>query len=105
MEIAASPPSVPLAKTSSQSRSGARREVRRQGRPCEACPLRIELFERRQQDGYWKDRHQRSKQAQEKLREENEKLGARIQELERELFGRRSERRCGSGKMRQARKA
>ncbi len=101
MEIAAVPRSTLLAKTGSQSRP----EVRRQGRPCAACPLRLELFERRQQDGYWKERHQRSKQLQEKLQKENAALRARIQELERELFGRRSERRSCSAKTQAGKKS
>ncbi len=64
-------------------------------KPCAACPLRAEIFEARQQAGYWRDLHQRAREREEKLQEENEQLRAKNKELERQLFGRSSEK--GSG--------
>ena len=61
-------------------------------RPCTACPLRGEIFEARHQAGYWRELHQRARQREAKLREENEQLRAKNKELERQLFGRRSEK-------------
>lgn len=64
-------------------------------KPCAACPLRAEIFEARQQAGFWQDSHQRAREREEKFQEENEQLRAKVKELERQLFGRRSEK--GSG--------
>ena len=65
-------------------------------KPCRACPLRAEIFEARHQAGYWRDRHQRAQEREEKLRDENEQLRAKNKELERQLFGRRSEKGHGA---------
>lgn len=64
-------------------------------RPCAACPLRAEIFGARHQAGYWRELHQRARRREDNLREENEQLRAKVKELERQLFGRRSEK--GSG--------
>jgi transposase len=64
-------------------------------RPCAACPFRAEIFEARTQAGYWKDCHQRARKREDELQEKVEQLEAKIKELERQLFGRRSEKGCG----------
>jgi transposase len=60
--------------------------------PCEACPLRAEIFEARQQAGFWKDCHQRARDRESQLQQEVERLQAEVKKLERELFGRSSEK-------------
>lgn len=50
------------------------------------------MVELRQQTGYWKSRHQKAKEREEGLEQEIEQLKARVQELERQLFGRKSEK-------------
>ncbi len=65
-------------------------------KPCSACPLRAEIFEARNLAGYWRDRHQRAREREQKQRVENEQLRAKNKELERQLFGRRSEKGHGA---------
>ncbi len=65
-------------------------------RPCEACPLRAEIFEARQQAGYWRELHQRACKREDELGEENEQFRAKIKELEQQLFGRSSEKSSGA---------
>lgn len=65
-------------------------------RPCEACPLRAEIFEVRNQAGYWRELHERARKRGDEFREEAEQSRAKIKELERQLFGRRSEKRGGA---------
>ena len=60
--------------------------------PCGSCPLQAEIVELRQQAGYWKDLHGRAKEREDSQGQELEQLKARIKELERELFGRKSEK-------------
>jgi len=68
---------------------------RRGSRPCAVCPFRVEIFEARAQAAYWRDAHKRARQREEELRVKVEHLEAKIKELERQLFGRRSEKGCG----------
>ena len=89
MEIdgGAPPPSQLRSLDTVAQRSGSR--------PCVACPLRAEIFEARTQAGYWKELHQRARKREEELRDQVEQHQAKIKELERQLFGRRSEKGCG----------
>lgn len=64
-------------------------------RPCEACPFRAEIFEARNQAGYWRELHGRAREREDQLQGKVETLQAKVSELERQLFGRRSERRSG----------
>ncbi len=60
---------------------------------CAACPFKAEIFENRQQAGYWRDHHQRAREREEELKQEVERLRAQVKDLERKLYGRRSEKR------------
>lgn len=60
--------------------------------PCEGCPFWAEIIEARQQAGYWKDCHQRARDRESQLQQEVERLQAEVKKLERELFGRSSEK-------------
>src|SRR5436190_14209793 len=59
--------------------------------PCEACPLRAENLELRQQAGYWKTMHQRACTRLTELQGELEHLRAQLRLRERQLFGRKAE--------------
>jgi hypothetical protein len=53
--------------------------------------LRLELVWLRQQAHYWHSQHQRAKQREEKLQLQVEQLQAQIRDLEKRLYGRKSE--------------
>jgi transposase len=55
------------------------------------CPCRKQLFEQRQQAGYWKSLHERARCREDALRAENEILKAKLRQREQQLFGRKSE--------------
>lgn len=59
--------------------------------PNPLCPCRQELFEQRQQAGYWKSMHERARCREDELRAENEQLKAKLRQREQQLFGRKSE--------------
>ena len=54
--------------------------------------LLLELFQTRQQAGFWKSQFQRSKEREAKLQHQNRKLQGKIKQLEHELFGKKSEK-------------
>lgn len=68
---------------------------------CEVCPFKKENFELRCERGYWQKQHQRAVEREEKLREENQQLKARIRYLEKELYGRKTEKRSRSSEHRE----
>ena len=87
--------SLPVIEGSRPSRPASVAEPStRRGRPspCKPCPLRAEIYESRQQAGYWKELHERMGGKREELQEEIQQLQARIKDLERQLFGRKSEK-------------
>lgn len=53
--------------------------------------LRLELVWLRQQAHYWHRQHQRAKQREEKLQQQVQQLQAQIRDLEKRLYGRKSE--------------
>jgi len=59
---------------------------------CSACPLKQELTEARQQAAYWKSLHARAKQRETELERKLERSEAKLKQLDRELFGRSSEK-------------
>ena len=61
-------------------------------RPCAYCPLAAENVELRQQARYWESMFKRAREREERLQGEIEQQKARIKELERQLFGRKSEK-------------
>lgn len=65
--------------------------AKRVGR-CALCPLEAENIELRQQARYWESMFKRVRAREEKLHGETEQQKARIKELERQLFGRKSEK-------------
>ena len=64
--------------------------------PCAKCPLRAEIFEARQQAGYWRELFERLRKREDELREEVESLQAKVKDLEQQIFGRSSEKRSSS---------
>jgi transposase len=62
------------------------------GIACEACPLKAENSDLRQQVGYYRTQHQRARQREEKLKQEVADLQAKLRLRERQLFGRKSEK-------------
>jgi len=62
---------------------------------CEICPLKKEILELGCERGYWEKQHQRAREREEKLKEEIQQLKARIRYLEKELYGRKSEKSSG----------
>ena len=62
---------------------------------CESCPLKRENLELRCERGYWEKQHQRAAEREEKLKEKIEQLEARIRYLEKELYGRKTEKSSG----------
>ncbi len=59
---------------------------------CEGCPLQAEIFELRQQRGFYKERHQRACQREQELKRKIQELEAKLRLRERQLFGRKSEK-------------
>ncbi len=47
--------------------------------------------------GYWQSRHARALEREARLKSEVESLGAQVRELEKRLYGRKSERKAGKG--------
>jgi transposase len=68
----------------------------RRPRVCEGCAFKAELFESRQQAGYWQSMHQQALTREEKLQQEVGQLRAEVHKLERQLFGCKSEK-SGAG--------
>ncbi len=64
----------------------------KRSRPCADCPLAAENVELRQQARYWESMFKRAREREKQLQEESEQQKARIKELERQLFGRKSEK-------------
>jgi len=62
------------------------------GVACETCPLRAANFDLRQQVGYYQTQHQRTRQREDKLKQEVAELQAKLRLRERQLFGRKSEK-------------
>ncbi len=56
--------------------------------------MRAENLELRQQAGYWKRLHELAREREEELNREVEQVRAKVKELERQLFGRKSEKGC-----------
>jgi len=65
---------------------------------CPGCAFKAEIFEARQQAGYWQSLHQQTRAREEKLQRECEQLRAEIRKLERQMFGRKSEKRGGGAR-------
>lgn len=59
---------------------------------CSICPLKRENLELRCERGYWQGQHRRAVRREEKLKEEVGQLRARIKYLEKQLYGRKSEK-------------
>jgi transposase len=59
--------------------------------PCPVCPRLAAEFEPFRQAAYWKSMHQKAKEREHLLRQENQTLQARIHYLQQQLFGRKSE--------------
>jgi transposase len=66
--------------------------VRRENIFCFLCPLKRENLELRCERGYWQGQHRRAVEREEKLKEGMEQLKGRIQYLETQLWGRKSEK-------------
>jgi len=71
-------------------------------RLCQSCPVKVELFALRQQEGYYRAQHERACEREKALKEEIEALKAKVRMRERELFGRKSERNMGLRRGREA---
>lgn len=95
MTIAA-PPRSNLADSSDRPEPG---QVR-QASACLDCPLQAEVVELRQQAGYWRSKHKETRQREEKLKRDLEKNQARVKELERRLYGRKTEKGGGGNRKR-----
>ena len=93
MDVAA--PSLPsdLVDSSDQPESG----LIRRAPVCADCHLQV-IVELRQQAGYWQGMHERARQREEKLKQDLEKSQAQVRKLERQLFGRKSEKGGGGQK-------
>src|SRR6266702_254482 len=59
--------------------------------PCPVCPRLAQEFEPFRQAAFWKSMHQKAKERERLLQQENQQLQARIRYLEQQLFGRKSE--------------
>jgi transposase len=59
--------------------------------PCPVCPRLAVEFEPWRQAGYWKALHQRAKERERVLQQENQQLQARIRYLEQQLYGKKAE--------------
>jgi transposase len=59
---------------------------------CSVCPLKRENLELRCERGYWQEQHRRAVRREERLKEQAEQLRARIKYLEKQLYGRKSEK-------------
>src|SRR5689334_15271687 len=59
--------------------------------PCPVCPRLAAEFEPWRQAAWWQGLHRRALQREQRLRQENQALRARIRDLEQRLFGRRTE--------------
>jgi transposase len=59
--------------------------------PCPVCPRLAAEFEAFRQAAFYKSMHQKAKERERLLKEENQQLQARIRYLEQQLFGRKSE--------------
>jgi transposase len=59
---------------------------------CSVCPLKRENLELRCERGYWQERHRWATRREQQLKEETEQLKARIKYLEKQLYGRKSEK-------------
>jgi transposase len=69
---------------------------------CEICPLKKQILELGCERGYWEKQHQRAREREEKLEEEIQQLKARIRYLEKELYGRKSEKPSGGSERKSA---
>ena len=59
---------------------------------CSVCALKRENLKLRCERGYWQERHRWAARREQQLKEETEQLKARIKYLEKQLYGRKSER-------------
>lgn len=59
--------------------------------PCPVCPRLAVEFEPWRQAGYWKSLHERAKERERGLQQENQQLQARIRYLEKQLYGKKTE--------------
>ena len=59
---------------------------------CSVCPLKRENLELRCERGYWQERHRWATRREHQLKEETEQLKARIKYLEKQLYGRKTEK-------------
>jgi transposase len=59
--------------------------------PCPVCPRLAEQFEPWRQANYWQSMHQKAKERERILQQENQHLQARIRYLEQQLYGNKSE--------------
>jgi len=63
--------------------------------PCDQCDLKKDLLKRSCESAYWKTMHKKAKEREELGIQENQKLKARIKELEGMVFGQSSEKETG----------
>ncbi len=82
----------PTVFADSSTRAQCQSTKERRPTVCEGCAFKAEIFESRQQAGYWQSRHQQALEREEKLRQEVQQLRAEIHKLERQIFGRKSEK-------------
>src|SRR5436190_23931689 len=59
--------------------------------PCPVCPRLAQEFEPWRQASYWKAMHDRARQREALLQQENEQLRAQLRLREQQLFGRKTE--------------
>ena len=59
---------------------------------CSVCPHKRENLKLRCERGYWQERHRWAARREQQLKEETEQLKARIKYLEKQLYGRKSEK-------------
>jgi transposase len=59
--------------------------------PCPVCPRLAAQFEPYRQAAYWKSMHEKAKDRERLLQQENQQLHARVRYLQQQLFGRKSD--------------
>ena len=92
MEVDAAGSPVPLSHLKAQVRSPVTDAERPRPKLCPGCPFKVDFVDARHQARYWKSQHQRAREREDKLKQEVARLEAKIKDLERKLFGRRSEK-------------
>jgi len=69
-----------------------RQPLRLENAFCESCRLKVENLELRSERGYWQGQHKRAVEREEQLKNEVAQHKARIKDLEKRLYGRKSEK-------------